>query len=665
MPLLLGIDTGGTYTDAVLFDEEVGVVASAKALTTRHDLAVGIGGALDAALADSGVRPAEIALVSLSTTLATNALVEGQGGRVCLVFIGFERSALDLAGLSQALKGDPHILVAGGHDALGERQRPLDLDRLAAELEALDGPVSGFAVTGQFAVRNPEDELAVRDFLLARTGRPVTCSHELSSKLDGPRRALTCVLNARLINMIHHLIAAAESLFAARGIEAPLMVVRGDGALISAAVAKVKPIETILSGPAASLVGAAYLTGVKDALVSDIGGTTTDIAVLRRGQPRLDREGATVGGWRTMVRAVAMQTVGLGGDSEVHALPDGLAVRLGLGPRRVIPLSLFALEHGALLHATLERQGRRDWPGDLDGRFALTVGRESAHSAALRKNEAALLEALADGPLPLDKLIRNRLQIAALDRLVACGLVMLSALTPSDAAHVLGLHEEWDVEAARKGAALFAKQSDARGRAIAADAEAVSRWIVETLVRISARTLLEKSIQEDGFERPELADRLLAASSREADGDLVRFHLALGVPVVGLGASAPIYYPEVAKLLRTESLVPEHAGVANAVGAVVGRVRVTVEASIAQPEPGRYRAYSSESPRDFPSLGEALSFAETSLAEEARRRAVEAGAEAIEIKLARADKTATIEGEEIFLESRLTATASGRPSIAT
>ena len=97
MPLLLGIDTGGTFTDAVLFDEDEGVVASAKALTTRHDLAVGIGGALDEVLAAHRCKPQDIALVSLSTTLATNAVVEGQGGRVCLVLIGFEEAALGRA----------------------------------------------------------------------------------------------------------------------------------------------------------------------------------------------------------------------------------------------------------------------------------------------------------------------------------------------------------------------------------------------------------------------------------------------------------------------------------------------------------------------------------------------------------------------------------------
>src|SRR5204863_7932205 len=110
------------------------------------------------------------------------------------------------------------------------------------------------------------------------------------------------------------LIAAPERIAATHAIVAPIMVVRGDGSLMSAALAKGRPIETILSGPAASLVGAAYLTRAADAIVADIGGTTTDVAIIREGVPQLDDSGAVVGGHRTMVEAVAMTTVGLGGD---------------------------------------------------------------------------------------------------------------------------------------------------------------------------------------------------------------------------------------------------------------------------------------------------------------------------------------------------------------
>ncbi len=132
------------------------------------------------------------------------------------------------------------------------------------------------------------------------------------------------------------------------------MVVRGDGALVSADLAREKPIETILSGPAASIAGARWLTGETDALVSDIGGTTTDVCLLRDGRPKIDPQGARVGPYRTMVEAVAMRTTGLGGDSEVHVV-EGLDGGLRLGPRRLMPISLAATQFPALVHAVLDR----------------------------------------------------------------------------------------------------------------------------------------------------------------------------------------------------------------------------------------------------------------------------------------------------------------------
>src|SRR5262249_22460582 len=147
---------------------------------------------------------------------------------------------------------------------------PLDTKALRAEAQRLAPTLTGFAITGRFATLNPAHEIAARDLLRAETGLPVTCGHELSAKLDGPKRALTSVLNARLIHLIASLIAAMQERLDALGIRAPLMVVRGDGALVTAALARTKPIETIFSGPAASAVGGAFLARARDAIVSDI-----------------------------------------------------------------------------------------------------------------------------------------------------------------------------------------------------------------------------------------------------------------------------------------------------------------------------------------------------------------------------------------------------------
>ncbi|MEM8776835.1 MAG: hydantoinase/oxoprolinase family protein, partial [Pseudomonadota bacterium] len=466
MTLLLGVDTGGTYTDAVLIRDEKDVIASAKALTTRHDLAIGIGGAIEAVLTQSGADVADIGMASLSTTLATNALVEGQGGRVGLVYIGFGEKDLASHGLSEALAGDPALLLQGGHNHAGGEVVPLDKKALLAWLET-DIGASGFAVASQFATRNPAHELCTAEIIANVTGRPVSCSHHLSAKLNGPKRALTALLNARLIGMIARLIEKAESKLSELGINAPLMVVRGDGALISAEQARERPIETILSGPAASIVGARWMTGADHALVSDIGGTTTDVAVLRDGKPAIDPAGAQVGGWRTMVEAVAMRTTGLGGDSEVHVIDEGLAGGLRLGPRRVVPVSLMALDAPDLVHIVLDEQLRSPTPGEHDARFVRKV--EGINADGIASKDAALLSRIEVTPKPLGKILKTRLEGSALRRLINRGLVQVSGPTPSDASHVLGRLENWDKSAAEKAILLLCRKRTGSGDVVSED----------------------------------------------------------------------------------------------------------------------------------------------------------------------------------------------------
>ncbi len=669
-PLFLGIDTGGTYTDAVLWAEGSAaspagkVVAKAKALTTRHDLAVGISGAVDRVLAEAGVDPAAIKLASMSTTLATNALVEGQGGRAALVMIGFSEADLDRDGLRAALGSDPVIFCPGGHDVHG-RAAELDLAALEAALPELGRSVSGFAVCAYFATRNPAHEIAARDLIRAATGLPVTASHELSSKLGGPRRALTTLLNARLIAMIDRLVAATEGFLAARDIACPLMVVRGDGALVSAAFARARPIETILSGPAASLVGARHMTGLDDAMVSDIGGTTTDVAVLDGGRPRLDPEGATVGGFRTMVEAVAMRTFGLGGDSEVQLEAGALDPKILLGPRRLLPLSLAGMAHGAAIAEALERQLRAPNPGRLDGRFAVRTGVPERLAAGLTPPEAKLHTAIGAVPLPLDALLSSTAQLATLSRLVARGLVHIAGFTPSDAAHVLGRQSNWDAAAAKLGAELFGRRRDGRGQPIAPSGEAFCERVLVALTRQSAEVILETAFAEDGLDGAATVAHALVQRAVDADHGIARLAVALDRPVIGLGASAGLHYAALAPLLGNDVVIPADADVANALGAVVGQVRVAAEAVVSQPAEGIYRlSVGDDAPRDFGFEDAALAEAEARIRAIVAARALAAGTDTAEVHVTRAVEATTVEGRRMFIEARLVATASGRPRIA-
>ena len=666
-PLFLGIDTGGTYTDAVLWAGEAGekgtVLAKAKALTTRHDLAEGISGAVDAVLLEASVDPASVKLVSMSTTLATNALVEGQGGRAALVMIGFSEADLARDGLKQALGTDPVIFCGGGHDVHGNAE-PLDLGPLEEALPQLAKSVTGFAVAAYFAVRNPAHELAARDLIRERTGLPVTASHELSSRLGGPRRALTTLLNARLISMIDRLVGATEGFLKQRGIAAPLMVVRGDGALVTADFARQRPIETILSGPAASLVGARHMTGLDDALVSDIGGTTTDVAVLDGGRPRLDPEGATVGGFRTMVEAVAMHTFGLGGDSEVTLADGGLVPGLLLGPRRLLPLSLAGAKYGDVLKTQLERQLLAPAPGRLDGRFAVRTGVPDRFAAGLSGQEERLFAGISDNPVALDRLLVSKAQNVTLNRLVSRGLVHVSGFTPSDAAHVLGMQANWDADAARLGAALFCRRRDGRGRQLASDPEELSEMVLAALTRRSAEVMLETAFAEDGLDGAQTVAHALVQRSISAHNGVARLSVRLDRPVIGLGASAPLHYAGLPALIGNECIVPPDTDVANALGAVVGQVRVSVEVSVSQPKEGLFRVAALDGVEDFPSEGEALERAQAIVRAAAAREAEEAGTDLARIDLDCDIRAVTIEGQRRFIEAIISAVASGRPRIA-
>ncbi len=659
----LGIDTGGTYTDAVIFSDARGVIAKAKSLTSRHDLSEGIAGAADAALAAAQIDSREIRLVSLSTTLATNALVEGQGQRVALVMIGFGEDDLARDGLGEAARAGPVIFLPGGHDVHG-RETPLEMDRLQEALPQLATEVSAFAVAGYFAVRNPAHEQRVRDLILRETGLPVTCSHELSSKLGGPRRALTTLLNARLVGMIGRLVGACEAYLAGRKIAAPLMVVRGDGALISASEARLRPIETILSGPAASLAGAQFLTGLDSAIVSDIGGTTTDVAILENGRPKLDPDGAMVGGHRTMVEAVAMRTYGLGGDSEVRIDLAGLVARIELGPRRVLPLSLIGHRFADIVIPALEKQIGAVHAQRHEGLFAIRTGLPDSMAAGLSAQEAALYARISDQPQPLTQLLTSAPQKSALDRLAARGLAHICGITPSDALHVLGRQGQWNAAAARLGLDIAARQKGGNGKPIAADADDLANRIVQRLTRQSSHAILEACLSDDGENGIEPAKSRAIARALDRQPGVVRFSLALDRPLIGLGASAPVYYPAIAEELAAPAVIPDHADVANAIGAVAGQIRETVTVFVTSPEEGIFLLNGSGETLRFVSETEALEAARARAIEQARALAARSGLAEPHMELVEEADAAEIEGKRKLVEARVRAVASGRPRVA-
>ena len=427
--------------------------------------------------------------MALSTTLATNTLAEGQRGAVCLILIGYERELMAQWGFDRQMTTDDVVHIAGGHDERGGEVAPLDEAAARAAILARKDTVEAFAISGYFSVRNPAHELRVRALVAELTGLPVTCGHELTSKLNAVRRATTVALNAHLILPLAELIASVRRTLDAWAIAAPLMVVKGDGSLVQADWAMQRPIETILSGPAASVVGAWHLAGRRDVWAVDVGGTTTDIARLHDGAPILNPEGATVGGWQTMVEAVDVHTTGLGGDSYVR-LDDEL--KLLIGPRRVVPLSLLASERPEVV-AELRREVAIPPAKRPPGTGAFVVAGRQA-GARLSEAEEETLRTLAEGPLALAALAEQRrsgaLARRQIESLEARGLARRAAFTPTDALHVLGRYVRWDAEAARLGAELLAAQAGV-------SVEAFCEQVVAGVAHMAATEVIRKALEDE------------------------------------------------------------------------------------------------------------------------------------------------------------------------
>jgi N-methylhydantoinase A/oxoprolinase/acetone carboxylase beta subunit len=668
----LGIDTGGTYTDAVLIDGAHHVVAAAKALTTRFDLASGIGAALAQLDAEQLARTS---LVSLSTTLTTNSVVEGKGAPVCALLAGYDAAQVKASGLAELIGADAIASFDGGHDAMGREAQALDLDAARAAIVQQAPRVSAFAISATFSVRNPAHEQRLRALVHELCERPVTCGHELASSLGAPRRALTAALNARMVSYITHLIESVQQVLTLRQIDAPLMVVKGDGTLVNAATALQRPVTTVLSGPAASVIGACALSGQQRAVVADMGGTTTDIAVVRDGSPELSAEGALVGHWRPMVEAVKVYAIGLGGDSEVRfAGGHGVAI----GPRRVVPLSLLAHEHPQLL-PVLERQ-QLESPHAAQARFVQRWQSDDAAIARLPDDQRRAWDALARGPIDMERINQTDRPLArSLARLERQGLAIYSGFTPTDAAHVLGQSAHWNAHAATLAARIWARQMRhlyGYGRWPDGDVQGPSRHVVEHLVQAICTKLIEAGLNDAGQLGEGHAHRLaktlteLAVSrhmSRPAGGSTGRvfeLQFAPDMPLVAVGAPAASYYPDVAQRLGMALALPTFGGVANAVGAVLGRVAQRVHMTVTQFSRGQYKLFTQDGVEEFTDLPAALERARELTGAQARALARQAGAE--DIALAHTQSSNSVDHDidgHVFFEAVVTATASGAPSL--
>ncbi|MCA0345907.1 MAG: hydantoinase/oxoprolinase family protein [Actinobacteria bacterium] len=335
----LGIDVGGTNTDAVILDDELRVIGSVKSPTTENS-GDGIATAIDEVLARTGVIPESIGHVMLGTTHCTNAIVQRRGlSRVGVLRIGGPATTAvpPLEGWPADLRdaiGAHDVIVRGGYEVDGRMIAPLDEQEVRAACERMAGEVDSVAVVGVFSPSNTEQELRVAEIASEVLGVPVSCSHAVGT-IGLLERENATVLNAALQRTLGEMVRGFIRALEQRGIEATPFLGQNDGTLMRLEYALEFPVFTIGCGPTNSIRGAAHLSGLANALVVDIGGTTTDIGVLIDGFPRQSAHAVEIGGIRTNFRMPDVLSVGLGGGTIVRERGVDGTGQLTVGPDSV------------------------------------------------------------------------------------------------------------------------------------------------------------------------------------------------------------------------------------------------------------------------------------------------------------------------------------------
>jgi N-methylhydantoinase A/oxoprolinase/acetone carboxylase beta subunit len=486
----------------------------------------------------------------------------------------------------------------------------------------------------------------------------VVLGHQLSTKLGSVERATTAALNASLLAVLQDLMIAVRRAMERRHIDAPLMVVRGDGTLMSDEFAGRTPVETIHSGPAASAIGGRFLSRLDDALVVDVGGTTTDLALIEGGQVSVSEEGASVGQYKTSVKAANLYSMGLGGDSHITW---GHEKTVQVGPERVTPLAYLAWLYPAVeaqLRALTMRTWSRATPDWLeywfllrepqDGEGGLSPSRDDRGrvlSPSLSQRERDLIELLRAGPQPVPDILKQlkvlRPAQAGVQELVRQEFVGKAGLTATDLMHIEGRYAVWNAEASAMAWKAFCQfyfidPVELRQQVWTQMSEMIVHAIVTFL---SGRPLHLSDRQRclDGAD--EDMGRWFFYNSLYHAHPHLETSLRLCRPIIGIGAPAGIFLPDVARILHTELILPEHHGVANAVGAIAGSVMVEEELLVYPRlshdglEVLGYYVQAYDERREFEELDDALANARALSRERAVGAAIRSGASSPEVTM--------------------------------
>ncbi len=328
--MILGIDVGGTHTDAVLI-ENFQITKKAKVLTNSANIMASLLEATTAIF--DNINPEKLSRVVLSTTISTNAIVQHKTRRVGMIVASGP-------GLPPSLlpKQDDICFLSGYMNHRGLEIVAVDSQEVCAAADTFaKAGIEHLGIVGKFSTRNPSQELKIKDMVKDRF-KHISMGHRLSGHLNFRRRIATTYLNAAVSSLYRRFAIAVLNFAREQGINAPIYILKADGGTIDIEKSVEYPAQTILSGPAASIMGVLSLVCCQeDAIALDIGGTTTDIAFLADGVPLLESLGVTIEGQKTLIRGLRTRSIGIGGDSRVKWENEELVI----GPEREGPAAAF------------------------------------------------------------------------------------------------------------------------------------------------------------------------------------------------------------------------------------------------------------------------------------------------------------------------------------
>ena len=624
MKIGIGIDTGGTYTDAVVYDFDTQkVLSTAKALTTKDDLSVGILQALDG-LNSEEIKQASV--ISLSTTLATNACVEDRGGVAKLIFMGGDPGVINQNGKKYGLPPANDMYIQESFTKFsGEIERDVDWEFFNSNIKNDFENLDGVGIIEINAMRNSAVvEKKAKEMFAEIHDIPVVCSHELFNELNCLQRGASALLNARLVPVIRDFLYAINQAMLARNINASVVIVRSDGGLMSEKFAHKRPVETLLCGPAASVLGSSFLTDAPNNIVVDMGGTTTDIAIIKNGVPVTVTDGVKIGKWKTFVNGLYIKTFGLGGDTAIHYNDKGIF----LEDYRVIPLCVVADKYPQVVE-NLQKLRSETYRHSkfLHEHYILT--KDIANNSRYTSSEKAFCVSLANGPLIFSdacSAIGEDIYTFDISRLIKDGVVQICGLTPTDIMHLKGDFVKFPTTASLLGAEFVAAYLD-----ISID-ELCDRVYDIVKRRLYANIVKAMLENKDSYylkhgENPEI-ERFINDSYDTATGLSMSF--TTDFVLTGVGAPIHIFLDDVAKKLSTKAITPKHCEVANALGAIVGKIHATSTVEI---RPGYdpsgitgYTVYGINETKEFLEREDAENFAISEVKAAAYATAVDQGA---------------------------------------